>query len=336
MNDFIRKDYNNIKLNIVDDNYLKYIDTLYCNNCGKFGHIYRKCREPITSIGIVLFKIEDIDFNIFLKKYNNFINYNSNNNYISIKDYNFNNLNNIKYFKNIAKKVKFLLVRRKNTLGYIEFMRGRYDISDVDTLISLFEQMTEDEIGGLLNNNFKDLWDDLWKSSENEHPPNLQNLYKNEYEQSKKKFNLLKTIEKHPNLLFYTKYIKPKYNNPEWGFPKGRRDNVERNIECAKRELYEETGYRSVDYYLLKKLTPLQEVLLGTNYIEYKHIYYTGIINSNKIPIIDEMDTKTREIGKISWVSYKEALQLIRPYHHNKINILNELLLLITDIIMNF
>jgi 8-oxo-dGTP pyrophosphatase MutT (NUDIX family) len=320
------------KKNIIDDYYLKYIDTPYCNNCGKFGHIYRKCRDPITSVGIILFKIEDIDFEIFLKKYYAFINKNNNYNYLSIKEHNCNNLNNIQYFNEFKKKVKFLLIRRKNTLGYIEFMRGRYDISDVDTIISLFEQMTKEEICGLKNDNFNDLWDNLWQSSIKD--DKMNNQYKNDFEQSKKKFNLLKNVERYPNLLFYIEHVKPKYDNPEWGFPKGRRDNVEKNIECAKRELYEETGYDSNEYFLLKKFMPNQEILLGTNYVEYKHIYYTGIINTNKIPKLDIKQTD--EIGKISWVSYSDALKIIRPYHKNKIEILNELLLLITDIMINY
>ena len=29
---------------------------LYCNNCGKQGHLYHDCKIPITSIGIILFQ----------------------------------------------------------------------------------------------------------------------------------------------------------------------------------------------------------------------------------------------------------------------------------------
>ena len=29
----------------------------YCNNCGKFGHYFRECKCPITSYGIICFKI---------------------------------------------------------------------------------------------------------------------------------------------------------------------------------------------------------------------------------------------------------------------------------------
>ena len=32
----------------------------YCGNCGKIGHIYRRCTEPIISLGIIC-----ININIF-------------------------------------------------------------------------------------------------------------------------------------------------------------------------------------------------------------------------------------------------------------------------------
>ena len=28
---------------------------IYCGNCGKSGHTYRKCTEPVTSTGIIAF-----------------------------------------------------------------------------------------------------------------------------------------------------------------------------------------------------------------------------------------------------------------------------------------
>ena len=32
---------------------------IYCNNCGKTGHYYLKCKLPIISIGVIAFKKQD-------------------------------------------------------------------------------------------------------------------------------------------------------------------------------------------------------------------------------------------------------------------------------------
>ena len=40
------------------NNDLNYINNHinYCSNCGKSGHIYKNCKNPIISYGIMLFK----------------------------------------------------------------------------------------------------------------------------------------------------------------------------------------------------------------------------------------------------------------------------------------
>ena len=42
--------------------------------------------------------------------------------------------------------------------------------------------------------------------------------------------------------------------NPEWGFPKGRRNLKERDRECAVREFSEETGLTAEDYIIQEKI----------------------------------------------------------------------------------
>ena len=51
------------------------------------------------------------------------------------------------------------------------------------------------------------------------------------------------------------------YTNPEWGFPKGRRSGNEHDIDCAKREFYEETGFNISEYILFDKINPIVEDL---------------------------------------------------------------------------
>ena len=66
----------------------------YCNNCGKQGHLYHQCKLPITSNGIIAFRI---------------------------------NNNNIEY----------LMICRKDSLGYIDLLRGKYNLYDKNYLLEI-------------------------------------------------------------------------------------------------------------------------------------------------------------------------------------------------------
>ena len=49
---------------------------------------------------------------------------------------------------------KYLLICRRNTIGMVEFLRGRYVYSDIEYLTKLFDVMTISEIDLITNNNF--------------------------------------------------------------------------------------------------------------------------------------------------------------------------------------
>jgi hypothetical protein len=48
---------------------------IYCGNCGKYGHIYKKCNQPIMSLGIICFKIIDEKIHYLLIKRKCSLNY---------------------------------------------------------------------------------------------------------------------------------------------------------------------------------------------------------------------------------------------------------------------
>ena len=98
---------------------------LYCSNCGKYGHKYIKCNEPITSIGIIAIKLHDNnDYFKFISLFKDVNNYNV----IKANTISYNLLLEVEKWKD---KIEFLMIRRKKTLGYLEFMRGRYEINDL-------------------------------------------------------------------------------------------------------------------------------------------------------------------------------------------------------------
>lgn len=316
-----------------DDNYKSFPlkkrkKKLYCSNCGKYGHYYKRCHEPITSLGIILFQIDfeklrkgkykNINREILNKKLNI-----EKDKYINILHSNNKSYNSFKYIEDFKEVIKFLMVRRKNTLGFLEFIRGRYLIDDLDHIMSLFEQMTLYEIDNIKKGVFKDLWKELWSNEDK------NKIYEIEFKQSKEKFEILKESG---NLKYLIENAVPRFKIPEWGFPKGRRNSHEKNKDCSKRELEEETGLIEDDYILYNQINPLNEIFKGTNGILYKHTYYIGLSNNNKEIKLDENNKiQMDEIGDIGWFNYYNAINRIRPYQLERKRILNELYLFLIN-----
>jgi ADP-ribose pyrophosphatase YjhB (NUDIX family) len=296
-----------------------------CLNCGKHGHQLRTCNEPITSYGIICFNLNSsLDINnstidqfiqkkMSLNLVNNEVTQYLCNKYININDYNYININNIKLIAKYYDKIKILMIRRKDSLNYIQFIRGKYDSKNKEEISKLFQLMTKDENIKIRTNNFDILWNNLWKKTAK------NKLYQKEYNLSKSKFDELKANNFY-NLLDDNKLSQ--YTEPEWGFPKGRKNYNENNIDCASREFYEETGVKASELYILQQLDCIEENYIGSDSINYKHIYYLGFVNNEvELSINNE---QYYEVGDIKWLTIPEAISKIRPYYKNKKDIVYE------------
>ena len=60
-----------------------------------------------------------------------------------------------------------------------------------------------------------------------------------------------------------------KWMEPEWGFPKGRRNPHETDITCASREFQEETGLYRQDFTIIQNTYPISETFFGSNQVHY-------------------------------------------------------------------
>jgi len=218
------------------------------------------------------------------------------------------------YDKNV---IKLLMVRRKDSIGYTDFIRGKYNLK-LESLLNIINIMTENEKKKILTSNFKKLWVDLWVYK--------SNRFENEYNRAlSKNINLLKNGIIHNNkVLLLEEIIKlcnKKYTELEWGFPKGKRNKNEKDIDAALREFAEETNIDK-KYYNLINIKPLVEDYIGTDLKKYRHIYYLAKLNTNT-PI--ELDNKNNfqktEISKIKLLDLKDIMSLIRPYNKERIDI---------------
>jgi len=215
----------------------------------------------------------------------------------------------------------YLLIRRRDSLSYVEFMRGKYKLDNQGYIQLLINGMTVEERGRLHGTGFDKLWETLWNSQNTRQ-------YRNEYETAKKTFELLKnTGDVYGKILSsYVDSATATWTEPEWGFPKGRRSLHETELSCATREFVEETGLAQRVLQMIPDEPQLLEEYTGTNGIRYRQIYFLGgcahDITATPQPYNRIMN---REVGNIGWFSYEEALTKIRETNPEKRALLTHL-----------
>lgn len=233
----------------------------------------------------------------------------------------------IVYRKDIgSKNIKYLMISRKDSLGFVEFIRGKYNLYNEMYLQNIINGMTNNEKKRLLNHDFNTLLQSLWGGS-------ISPQYRNEENISREKYNKLKEGIHLDNTFYSLKTLiensKTCWETSEWGFPKGRRNYQEKELVCALREFQEETGYKKNSIKIIQNLLPLEEIFTGSNFKSYKHCYYIACMESFEEPSEPFQES---EVGQMGWFSYEDALQNIRPYSIEKKDILTK----VNNIIINY
>ena len=168
-----------------------------CNNCKTRGVICNRCLHPITSVGIILFRINPA-----------------------------------------TKKREYLMICRRDSIGYIEYLNGKYNQYNKDYIKTIISEMTCQERTSILNDDIIGLRSRLWGGEFKPFSLNLQsdlkhNELKNGISYNGETYSLESIISE----------ISVVWDDKEWGFPKGRHNNQETDIMCAYREFEEEAGY---------------------------------------------------------------------------------------------
>jgi len=206
-------------------------------------------------------------------------------------------------------QVEYLLICRRDSLSFIEFVRGKYSITERDYLHSLFEHMTQAEHAKLCSLTFEQLWISVWGSAADSHKIDFENSYR----KYKQLGDLPTLLGAHPTA----------WTEPEWGLPKGRRNSNETDLVGAIREFKEETSLKEGQFQILQNVEPLVESFKGSNHVNYCHKYYLALSNPTVHVAMDLTNPHmSREIGAIGWFSYEQALEKIRPRDKEKRSIL--------------
>ncbi|KAJ3352338.1 hypothetical protein GGF32_003826 [Allomyces javanicus] len=278
---------------------------LSCANCGVHGHFIKDCAGPVTSFGIIAFR----------------------RNYRGPKT---NKSRSPVYLCDKHRRsppadyrgqtpyqsqdgIEFLMVQRKDTMAFTDFMRGKYRREDTALLSTFIGELTCSERKRILESTFDEIWSNLWVNHNSR-------CYIREYSAAKDKYDGLRDKK----ALFDS--IECNWCEPEFGFPKGRKNMRESSLKAAICETCEETGYSERH---LNVLSPthfpiLNETFIGTNGIKYQHIYYIAEIDSAlETPEMDADNIhQASEIQDVCWMSFGECMRLIRPYDTAKQDVL--------------
>jgi len=244
---------------------------MYCNNCGGKGHIFKMCQDPVLSCGIALLESASLPVD--------------------------------------PNKTRLLMIRRKDSMSFAEFMRGKYDAQDTEYVSRLIENMTVKEQQSICKETFDAIWRSVW--GEDHGSPDFL-MSKHKFEQIDKS----SIVANHPS----------PYQEPEWGFPKGRRIRGESDIDCALREFGEETNIPR-DAFLTLRNIRIEETFEGLNGVKYRHVYFVAILSNPALVNLAQRFTpmQRREISGIEWKTWDECEELIRPHHVQRRAMMDEL-----------
>jgi len=216
---------------------------------------------------------------------------------------------------------KYLMIRRKDSFGYIDFVRGKYSYMNIYQLQNIIDEMSIDEKKSLLEKPFQEIWTNMWGY-------NMNNQCINEEPISFKKMSLLMNGVLINDEIVTLKDIieksKSVWKETEWEFPKGRKNIKEKDLECALREFEEETGISINNINIIENVLPFEETFIGTNHKSYKHKYYLAYM-SEDLTDISLTNFQKSEVSKLEWKSIEECIESIRPYNLEKINLITNI-----------
>lgn len=219
-------------------------------------------------------------------------------------------------------EIEFLMIRRKDTFGYIDFLRGKYQIYNVDKIQQLIDEMSNDEKHKLLTIPFPELWKQLW-SGQNSRADETTIL---------RKFEMLLNNEVGISLEKLIENSSTSWIETEWEFPKGRKNYQEKDLECSLREFEEETGYSRSQLHIIENVIPYDEIFIGSNNKSYKHKYFLACMEDDELENMP--NHQKSEVSKMEWKTIQGCLSSIRPYSLEKKKIITNVFHVISNLLL--
>lgn len=201
-------------------------------------------------------------------------------------------------------KLEILMVKKRYTYYYFNFVMGYYKKNNRKYLQFMFDNMTFDEKINILSFDYKQMWYKIY----------LFHIATNKYSKNKNYNKLSKAYIKKKcifenNFLNNKKFLKKLICNAKhavspWEIPKGKRNANENDIDCAIREFKEETNVSKDQYNV--RLNPITNSFKDENCI-YKSVYYIATLQKNIEPSINIAKIhQISEVKDIKWINMDE------------------------------
>jgi 8-oxo-dGTP pyrophosphatase MutT (NUDIX family) len=187
--------------------------------------------------------------------------------------------------------VRVLLVNRRYTYAFYAFVCGHYNEHSDVAIIGLFDKMTVDEKVSIMSMNFAQIWYSIW----------LNQCQPGSYIMARNKFN--ESIVGDGGIRLRSLMRRSRTNADRvWEIPKGhKKHQTECDMDCAIRELYEETGIPRSAYRITNGT---YNITFEEEGVRYRVTYFIAIalrriIQRINASAIDQIS----EICNMCWVS---------------------------------
>jgi len=201
---------------------------------------------------------------------------------------------------------ELLLVKKRCTYNFVEFVLGHYAKNNDSRLLYLFNGMTNAEKLSILSLDYGNIYynvfltnpDSLHFDDSTTTPEHLAR-----YKLSKHKF--IETFTKDDGVRLRRLIAKSKNIETIWEVSKGRKNDAqEKELMCAVRETLEETGISLDEYTLLMDISPRRITHMDMN-TKYMNYLYIGLINNrNFVPKVSfNNKQQLTEVVNMAWMT---------------------------------
>lgn len=189
---------------------------------------------------------------------------------------------------------EYLLVKKRLTYEFVDFVMGRYNKDQVDKMLN---KMTIDEKLDIMTLDFAKMWYRVYLKV---------NVTDGMFIKKRNKFDAYFLKDQGASLLQKIGQSESCGNDSLWEFPKGRKEAHETDLTCAVREFREETRISKQAYSILPGIIRTQSFI--DNNVRYDNVYYVALITCrySKPRITLSNLTQVKEINDIRWMTADE------------------------------